>query len=167
MMDEQERRESTEAEKHYGEAGKKHTEAEKLYAEAQRQHTEAGDRYNEAEKHYTDTREASKQSGIKRREEAKQQQEQEQQQPGAALEQLTDATRQSFQMLADRTVSLQESNLQLTQNFFQNWIEQVQSQTEGNRQAAQTVQEQGERQQQALQTLTQESTHAPSEVWKS
>ncbi len=37
-MDEQERRETTEAEKQYSEAGQKHTEAEKLYAEAQRQH---------------------------------------------------------------------------------------------------------------------------------
>src|SRR4028118_267759 len=137
MMDEQERRETTEAEKQYGEAGKKHTEAEKLYAEAQRQHTEAGDRFNEAEKHYTDTMEASKQSGSKRREEAQQQrqadeeakQQQEQEQPGAALEQLTDATRQSFRTMVDRTVSLQESNLKLTQNFFQNWIEQLQSQT--------------------------------------
>ena len=37
-MDEQERRETTEAEKQYSEAGKQHTEAEKLYAEAERQH---------------------------------------------------------------------------------------------------------------------------------
>jgi hypothetical protein len=39
-----------------------------------------------------------------------------------ASEELTDSSRQAFQMLADRTVSLQESNLRLTQNFFQNWI---------------------------------------------
>src|SRR4028118_1459371 len=84
-----------------------------------------------------------------------------------ASEELTDSSRQAFQMLADRTVSLQESNLKLTQNFFQNWIGQVQSQTEGNRQAAQTVQEQSERQQQALQTLTQESTNAYSEFLNS
>jgi hypothetical protein len=42
-----------------------------------------------------------------------------------ASEELTDSARQAFQMLADRTVSLQESNLKLTQNFFQNWIEQA------------------------------------------
>ena len=49
-MDEQEKRETTEAEEQYSEAGKKHTEAEKLYAEAERQHNEAGDQYAEAEK---------------------------------------------------------------------------------------------------------------------
>ncbi len=84
-----------------------------------------------------------------------------------ASEELTDSARQAFQMLADRTVSLQESNLRLTQDFFQNWIHQLQSQTEGNRQAAQAVQEQSERQQQALQTLTQESTNAYSEFLNS
>ncbi len=84
-----------------------------------------------------------------------------------ASEELTDSARQAFQMLADRTVSLQESNLRLTQDFFQNWIHQLQSQTEGNRQTAQTIQEQSERQQQALQTLTQESTNASSEFLNS
>ncbi|CAA9454316.1 MAG: hypothetical protein AVDCRST_MAG14-1360 [uncultured Rubrobacteraceae bacterium] len=84
-----------------------------------------------------------------------------------ASEELTDSARQAFQMLADRTVSLQESNLRLTQEFFQNWVQQLQSQTEGNQQAAQTIQEQSERQQQALQTLTQESTNAYSEFLNS
>jgi hypothetical protein len=68
---------------------------------------------------------------VKRREEAEQrqadeearQQQQQQQQPGAAVEQLTDATRQSFQIPADRTVALGEGNLRLTQHFFQNWME--------------------------------------------
>ncbi len=84
-----------------------------------------------------------------------------------ASEELTDSARRAFQTAADRTVSLQEMNLRLTQNFFQNWIQTLQSQTEGNRQAAQTVQEQSERQQQALQTLTQESTNAYSEFLNS
>ena len=35
-----------------------------------------------------------------------------------AAEQFTDSTQQAFRTLADRTVSLQESNLRLTQNFF-------------------------------------------------
>jgi hypothetical protein len=43
-----------------------------------------------------------------------------------ASEQLTESTRQSFQMLADRTVALQESNLRLTQSFFQDFVEQLQ-----------------------------------------
>jgi hypothetical protein len=51
------------------------------------------------------------------------------------VEQLTDATRQSFQILAARTVALGESNLRLTQNFFHNWIGQVQNQAQGTREA--------------------------------
>jgi hypothetical protein len=61
-------------------------------------------------------------------------------------------------MLADRTVSLQESNLRLTQDFFQNWIEQLQSQS-------QAVQEQS--QQEAFETLNQEATNAYSEFLNS
>jgi hypothetical protein len=170
-MDEQERRETTEAEKQYSEAGKKHTEAEKLYAEAERQHTEAGDQYTEAEKQYTDTMEAAKQAGVKRREEAEQRRAEEearqQQQPGAAVEQQTVATRQSFQILADRTVALGESNLRLTQNFFQNWIEQVQNQAQGTREATHGLQEQGQRQREAVETLSQEATNAYSEFLNS
>jgi uncharacterized protein (DUF305 family) len=40
-----------------------------------------------------------------------------------AAEQLTEATQQSFRTLADRIVRLQESNLRLTQNFFNSWME--------------------------------------------
>ena len=36
-----------------------------------------------------------------------------------AAQEWTEAVRQSFQALADQTVSLQESNLRLTQNLFQ------------------------------------------------
>jgi hypothetical protein len=130
-MDEQEKRETTEAERQYSEAGKKHAEADKQYAEAEQQ--------------YTDTIEASKQAGVKRREEADQRQADEQarqhhqQQPGAAaVEQLTDATRQYLQILADRAVALGETNLRLTQNFFQNWMEQVNNLTQGTREATET-----------------------------
>src|SRR5919199_3424268 len=80
-----------------------------------------------------------------------------------ASEQLTDSARQSFQMLADRTVALQESNLRLTQSFFQNWMEQLQNQTQGNRQAAQNLQEQGQRQREAFETLSREATNAYSQ----
>jgi hypothetical protein len=156
-MDEQERRETTEAERQYSEAGKKHAEADKQYAEA--------------EKQYTDTMEAAKQAGDKRREEAEQRQADEEarhQQPGAAgVEQLTDATRQSFQILADRTVALGESNLRLTQNFFHNWIEQVNHLTQGTREATGTLRDQGQRQREAVQTLSQEGTNVYSEFLNS
>ncbi len=84
-----------------------------------------------------------------------------------ATEQLTDSARQSFQMLADRTVALQESNLRLTQSFFQNWIEQVQDQAQGTREATQGLQEQGQRQREAFETLSQEATNAYSEFLNS
>src|SRR5919106_6121970 len=84
-----------------------------------------------------------------------------------ASEQLTDSAQQSFQMLADRTVALQESNLKLTQNFFNNWIEQVNNQVQGTREATQNLQEQGQRQREAFETLSQEATNAYSEYLNS
>jgi hypothetical protein len=84
-----------------------------------------------------------------------------------ASEQLTDSAQQSFRMLVDRTVALQESNLRLTQNFFQNWIEQVNNQAQGTRVATQNLQEQGQRQREAFETLSQEATNAYSEYLNS
>ena len=111
--------------------------------------------------------EAAKQAGDKRRKEAERRQADEearhQQQPGAAAEQLTDATRQSFQTLADRTMALGESNLRLTQNFFNNWIEQVNNLTQGTREAAETLRDQGQRQREAFETLSEEGAKAYSE----
>ena len=82
-------------------------------------------------------------------------------------EQLTDSVRQSLQMLARRTVVLQESNLKLTQTFFENWMEQLQNQTQGNRQATQNLQEQGQRQREAFETLSKEAANAYSEFLNS
>jgi hypothetical protein len=84
-----------------------------------------------------------------------------------AAEQLTDSTQQVFRILADRTVSLQESNLKLTQRFFQNWIERLHNQAEGAREATQGLQEQGQRQREAFETLSQEGTNAYSEFLNS
>jgi hypothetical protein len=84
-----------------------------------------------------------------------------------AAEQLTDSTQQVFRTLADRAVALQESNLKLTQNFFQNWIERLHNQAEGTREATQDLQEQGQRQREAVETLSQEATNAYSEFLNS
>jgi hypothetical protein len=84
-----------------------------------------------------------------------------------AAEQLTDSTQQVFRTLADRAVALQESNLRLTQNFFQNWIERLHNQAEGTREATQDLQEQGQRQREAVETLSQEATNAYSEFLNS
>jgi len=80
-----------------------------------------------------------------------------------AAEQLTEATQQTFRTLADRTVSFQESNLRLTQNFFNSWMEQVNNLTQGTRETAQDLQEQGQRQREAVETLSQEGTNVYSE----
>jgi hypothetical protein len=162
MMDENERPETNEAE--IDEQEKQEVEeAERLYAEAEKQHTEAEERYSEAEKQHTNAVGAAKQSGVKRREEAEQQRRADEE-----AEHLTDATRQSlFQTLADRTVSLQESNLRLTQNFFQNWIEQVHNQAQITREAAQNLRDQGQRQREAVETFLQESTNTYSEYLNS
>src|SRR5918995_2855998 len=93
--------------------------------------------------------------------------EQQKQNINQAAEQFTDSTQQAFRMLADRTVSLQESNLRLTQNFFNNWIEQVNNLAQGTREAAQNLQEQGQRQREAVETLTEEGTNAYSEFLNS
>src|SRR4028119_374721 len=84
-----------------------------------------------------------------------------------ASEQLTGSAQQSFRTLADRTVALQESNLKLTQNFFHNWIEQVNNQAQGTREATQNLQEQAPRQREAIETLSQEATNAYSEFLNS
>jgi hypothetical protein len=83
------------------------------------------------------------------------------------MEQLTDATRQSFQILAGRTVAMGESNLRLTQNFFHNWIEQVHNQAQGTREATQNLRDQGQRQREAFETLSQEGTNVYSEFLNS
>jgi hypothetical protein len=84
-----------------------------------------------------------------------------------AAEQLTDATQQAFQILADRTLALQESNLRLTQNFYNNWIEQLNNQAQGTRQAVQNLRYQGQRQREAVETLSQEATNTYSEFLNS
>src|SRR5919202_2614380 len=80
-----------------------------------------------------------------------------------AAEQLTDATQQAFRTLADRTVTLQESNLRLTQSFYKSWIEQLNNQAQGTREVVQNLRLQGQRQREAVGTLSQEATNAYSE----
>src|SRR5215212_1634431 len=93
--------------------------------------------------------------------------EQQKQNVNQAAEQWTDSTQQVFRTIADRTVALQESNLRLTQNFFQNWIEQVNNRAQGIREATQNLQGQGQRQREAFETLSDEGTNAYSEFLNS
>jgi hypothetical protein len=84
-----------------------------------------------------------------------------------AAEQLTDATQQAFRTLADTTVTLQESNLRLTQSFYKSWIEQLNHQAQGTREVVQNLRLQGQRQREAVGTLSQEATNTYSEFLNS
>ena len=85
---------------------------------------------------------------------------QSQQRINEAAEQFTDALVQSYKTVAERGVSVQESSKQVTEVFFNQTINNLRTQAEENRQAAQRLQEQQQRQADAAQTLTEESVGA-------
>jgi hypothetical protein len=85
---------------------------------------------------------------------------QSQQRINEAADQFTDALVQSYKTVAERGVSVQESSKQVTEVFFNQTINNLRTQAEENRQAAQRLQEQQQRQADAAQTLTQESVGA-------
>ncbi len=86
--------------------------------------------------------------------------EQQQQRINQAAEQFANAVRDSYQAVADRTVSAQELNAQLTQDFFNRVIDNLRSQAEDTRQMGQQLADQQQRATEAGQTLTQESVDA-------
>ena len=83
-----------------------------------------------------------------------------QQQVNEAAEKFADAIRASYQALADRSVSAQELNAQLTQQFFNGVINNLRTQAESNRALAEDLIEQQRKTQEASQALTQESVNA-------
>jgi uncharacterized protein YktB (UPF0637 family) len=85
---------------------------------------------------------------------------QQQQQINEAAEKFANAVRDSYRAVADRTVSAQELNAELTQQFFNSVINNLRTQAEGNREMTQQLAEQQQRQQEATQALTQESVGA-------
>ncbi len=86
--------------------------------------------------------------------------EEQQQRINQAAEQFANAVRDSYQAVADRTVSAQELNAQLTQDFFNRVIDNLRSQAEDTRQMGQQLADQQQRATEAGQTLTQESVDA-------
>ncbi len=145
-MDDQERRETTEAEMDEQER-REVNEADKLYAQA-------GELYE-------NNVSAAREAGATRREEAEQQRRAEeaaeQQQANEAAKQFADAVRVSYQAVADRSVSAQALNAQLMQQFFTDVINNLRTQTQDNRQMTQELADQQRRTQEAGQALTQES----------
>ena len=86
--------------------------------------------------------------------------EKQQEQVNEAAEKFADAIKESYQALADRSVSAQELNAQLTQEFFNGVINNLRTQAESNRALAEDLIEQQRKQQEASQALTQESVNA-------
>jgi ABC-type transporter Mla subunit MlaD len=86
--------------------------------------------------------------------------EQQQRRVNEAAEQFAGVLRDSYQAVADRTVSAQELNAQLTQDFFNRVIENLRSQAEDTRQMGQQLADQQQRATEAGRTLTQESVGA-------
>jgi hypothetical protein len=77
-----------------------------------------------------------------------------------AAEKFADAIKESYQALANRSVSAQELNAQLTQDFFNGVINNLRTQAESNRALAEDLIEQQRKQQEASQALAQESMNA-------
>src|ERR671933_657686 len=86
--------------------------------------------------------------------------EQEQQRLNQAAQEFSDAFIQAQRAAADRGVSAQEMNAQLTQEFFNRVIENLHTQAEDTRQLGQQLADQQQRATEAAQTLTQESVDA-------
>jgi chromosome condensin MukBEF complex kleisin-like MukF subunit len=74
---------------------------------------------------------------------------------------------ESQRTMAERGVSVQEMNAQLTQQFFNNVINNLQRMTEETQGASQELAEQTQRAQEAARTLAQESTGAYMEFMNS
>jgi hypothetical protein len=86
--------------------------------------------------------------------------ERQQQQVNEAAEKFAEAIKESYQAIADRSVSVQELNAQLTQEFFNGVINNLRTQAESNRALAEDLVEQQRKQQEASQALAQESVNA-------
>jgi len=83
-----------------------------------------------------------------------------QKQVNEAAEKFADALKVSYQSIADRSVSAQELNAQLTQDFFNGVINNLRTQAENNRALSEDLIEQQRKQQEASQALAQESVNA-------
>jgi hypothetical protein len=147
MMDEQERPEANEA---------------KMDEQERREVNEADKLYAQAGELYENTVSAARQAGATRREEAEQRraEEEAEQQANEATKQFADAVRVSYQAVADRSVSAQELNAELTQQFFNTVIGNLRTQAKENRQMTQQLTDQQQRTQEATRTIAQESVGA-------
>jgi polyhydroxyalkanoate synthesis regulator phasin len=82
--------------------------------------------------------------------------EKQQKQVNEAAEKFADALKESYQSIADRSVSAQELNAQVTQDFFNGVINNLRTQAENNRALSEDLIEHHRKQQEASQALAQE-----------
>lgn len=93
--------------------------------------------------------------------------EQQQQRINQAAEQYASAITESYRAMAERGVSAQEANAQLTQQFFNSVLENLRTQAEETRGASQELAEQTQKAQEAARALTQETAGAYMEFMNS
>lgn len=86
--------------------------------------------------------------------------ERQKQQINEAAEKFAAALKESYQSIADRSVSAQELNAQVTQDFFNGVIENLRTQADDNRALSADLIEQQRKQQEASRALAQESVNA-------
>jgi hypothetical protein len=84
-----------------------------------------------------------------------------------AAEKFAAAIKESYEAVADRSVSAQELNAQLTQDFLNLVLDDLKSQAESNRALAEDLIEQRRRQQEASQGLAQQPANAYMDILSS
>jgi hypothetical protein len=86
--------------------------------------------------------------------------EQQTQRVNQAAEEFASALKESYQTMASRGESAYDLNAQLTEQFFNSVVNNLQTQAEANRQTGEQLAEQAQRGQEASRQLTQESVSA-------
>jgi len=86
--------------------------------------------------------------------------EQQQQRVNQAAEEFANALREAYQTVASRGESAQQVNAEMTQQFFNSVISNLQSHAETNVQVGEELSSQAQRGQEATRQLTQESVQA-------
>jgi hypothetical protein len=86
--------------------------------------------------------------------------ERQQQQINQAAEQYANAVMEAQRTMAERGASAQETNAQLTRQFFDGVIDNLRKQVEGSRGTSEELAEQTQKAQEAARALTQEATSA-------
>jgi hypothetical protein len=84
-----------------------------------------------------------------------------------AAEKFAEAIKESYQALADRSISAQGLNAQLTQDFFNGVINNLRTQAEGNRALSEDLIEQQRKQRGASKALAQELVEAHTDFLNS